>query len=70
MQAIPLFKIHKELYMESNLEKNEVALTLLEKKQAIQSATPHYLFLVHAVSTLSRSCSFVRSSLVNPFAID
>jgi len=56
--------------MESNLEKNEVTLTMTEKKQAVMSATPQYLFLVHAISYLSRSCSFVRSSTMNPHAID
>lgn len=70
MQMIPLFQLDKELYMESNLEKNDVYLTFAEKKQAANSATAPYTFLAYTVSQLSRSCLFVKSQVPNPYALD
>jgi hypothetical protein len=32
LAIIPLFQIEKELYLESNLEKNDVAVSMIERK--------------------------------------
>lgn len=61
LKTIPLFKIEKEFYLESNLEKTEVLMTIIEKKNIIRDATPFTIFLSHTLSMLTRSCRFVKS---------
>lgn len=39
LMNIPLFQLEKELYMESNVEKNDVKISNLEKKLALSDAT-------------------------------
>ena len=61
MSIVPLFQLEKELYLESNLEKNDVLISPLERKIALQSATQAQMFLLYTVSKLSRSCRFVKT---------
>lgn len=56
--------------MESNLEKSEFLMTIMEKKNILKDATPHCIFLAHTVSMLSRSCRFVKSQQINPYSLD
>lgn len=62
MESIPLFQVEKEMYMESNLEMGDIRLGNLERKIAIQEATPNYMFLLYTVSVLSKSCRFVKDA--------
>jgi hypothetical protein len=66
--TVPLLQVGKELYLESNLEKNDIFISLNEKKQTQSNATNPHIFLVYTVSILSRSCLFVKSSVANPYA--
>lgn len=61
LKAIPLFKIDKEFYLESNLEKTEIFMTIIERKNILKDATPFTIFLAHTLSMLTRSCRFVKS---------
>ena len=56
--------------MESNLEKNDVKLSVSERKAALSDSTQPSMFLLYTVSVLSRSCCFVRGSAPNPLAND
>jgi hypothetical protein len=40
LEKIPLFQLEKDLYMHSNLEKQEFKMSNLERKQILVDATP------------------------------
>lgn len=71
LEQIPFFIIEKELYMKTNLEKQDAKISLIEKKGALNEAVPFQMFLMYTVSKLSRSCQFVKDpAVVNPLAND
>lgn len=43
---------------------------MIERKLALNTATPPFLFLAYTVSNLIRSCRFVKTQTPNPFAND
>ena len=59
---VPLFKIEKEMYLKCNTERNDVVITLLERKSTMQSANPPFIFLLNTLSKLARSCVFVKET--------
>lgn len=62
--------VEKELYMHSNLEKNEFKMSNTERKQIMMDCTSHNMFLLYTVSKLSRSCQFVKDCGPNQYAND
>ena len=70
LAKIPLFVFDKTLYIESNLQKADVRISEIERKNSISTATPCFMFLLYTVSTLARSCLFVKSPNKSPLAND
>ena len=66
---LPLISIEKELYIENNAEK-DVFISVVERKMNLNTATNHNLFLLYTVSTLARSCLFVKIQTKNPYSLD
>lgn len=69
LSQIPLFFLEKEFYIKSN-KKNDIQLSLIERRQAQNQATPFLVFLSYTVAILARSCRFVKLQGKNPHAID
>ena len=67
---IPLFILEKELYMNTNLEKNEFKMSVLEKKALLADSSSPFMFLWYTVAVLSRSCEFTKDTELNQFAND
>lgn len=56
--------------MNTNLEKNEFKMSVLEKKALLADSSSPFMFLWYTVAVLSRSCEFTKDTEVNQFAND
>lgn len=70
LESVPMFFVDKDLYIHSNLEKNEFKMSPLEKKTILSDATSQHMFLVYTVSKLARSCQFAKDAPPSQFAND
>jgi hypothetical protein len=64
-----LFKLEKDLYLQSD-GKTDVVLSIAERKSVISSHNYPTLFLIKTISTLCKSCIFVKTSSTNPYQMD
>lgn len=65
-----MFSIEKDLYIHSNLEKNDFKMSAMDKKIILNDATTPHQFLVYTVSKLARSCVFAKDSAPSQFSND
>ncbi len=65
-EMIPYFILTKQFYMQPSGK--DAVQSLADKKAAISTASPQYMFLFKTVSNLTRSCLILKSQIQSPLA--
>lgn len=60
-----MFILEKTNYLDNNLKKDEVVLSEVERKMVFASHNSPFQFIAYTISTLARSCLFVKGVLKN-----